>query len=112
VAIDALGSKDTALAAVLSLRKGGRHLQVGLTGQSEKGMVALPVDGMVFQEITFVGSLGCPTTSYPGLLSLVATGKLEPKRLVTKRIPIEQASDVLSSMTDFGTLGFNVITHW
>ena len=112
VAIDALGSRNTLLPAVLSLRKGGRHLQLGLTGQMEKGMVALPVDAMVFQEITFVGSLGCPTSSYPGLLSLIASGKLEPKRLVTKRVPIERASDVLSSMTDFATLGFNMITHW
>lgn len=112
VAIDALGSNDTALPAILSLRKGGRHVQLGLTGQIEKGMVALPVDAMVFQEITFAGSLGCPTTSYPSLLSLVATGKLEPKRLVTRKVPVEEASAVLSSMTDFATLGFNVITQW
>lgn len=112
VAIDALGSKDTLLGGILALRKGGRHVQLGLTGQIEKGIVGLPVDAMVLQEITFVGSLGCPTTSYPGLLSLVASGKLAPKRLVTQRIPIEQASEVLSSMTDFATLGFNVITQW
>jgi propanol-preferring alcohol dehydrogenase len=112
VTIDALGSEHTLLAGVLSLRKGGRHVQLGLTGQAEKGMVALPVDAMVFQEITFIGSLGCPTTSYAGLLSLITSGKLEPKRLVTQRIPVEQASGVLSSMTDFATVGFNVITEW
>lgn len=112
VSLDALGSEKTILPAVLSLRKGGRHLQIGLTSQEEQGMVPLPVDAMVLQEVTFIPSLGCPVTSYPGLLRLVADKKLKPKRLVTNTVSVEEASDVLSSMTDFATLGFNVIDTW
>jgi D-arabinose 1-dehydrogenase-like Zn-dependent alcohol dehydrogenase len=112
VTVDALGSEGTALSAILSLRKGGRHVQLGLTGQQEQGAVAVPVDSVVFQELELVGSLGCPTTSYPGMLSLIENGKLEPKRLVSQTIAVEQASDALASMTDFGTVGFHVITQW
>lgn len=112
VTIDALGSIQTTLPAVLSLRKGGRHLQIGLTGQQEKGMISLPVDSMVLKEITFIGSLGCPVTSYPGLMALIANGKLQPRRLVTNTIAVEKASEVLSSMTNFSTVGFHVITTW
>jgi len=94
------------------LKKGGRHVQIGLTSADDKGMISLPVDAMVLQEIQFIGSLGCPTTSYPGLLSMVAKGKLAPKRLVGATVPIEKVNDVLSSMTSFAASGFNVITSW
>ena len=112
VGIDALGSLPTAQSSLLSIRKGGRHVQVGLTSQQEKGMVPIPVDAMVVQEIDFLTSLGCPVTSYPGLLSLVASGRLEPRRLVTQTIPVEGVNEVLNAMTEFGTVGFNVIDRW
>jgi propanol-preferring alcohol dehydrogenase len=112
VAVDAVGSAETALAGVLSLAKGGRHLQLGLTGKAEQGRVGIPADAMVLQEIQFVGSIGCPVTSYPGLLSLVVFGKLDPSRLVERAINVEQVSEVLDGMTEFDTHGFNVITSW
>ena len=112
VAVDAVGASETALPAVQSVRKGGRHLQIGLTGAKDRGDFSLPVDVMLLQEISFIPSLGCPTTSYRGLLALVASGKLNPKRLVTRCLPVEQASQVLDSMTHYGTAGFNVISQW
>ena len=112
LSVDALGMSQTALPAVGSLRRGGRHLQIGLTGQADQGRIALPVDAMVLQEISFIGTFGCPTTSYPGLLALVANGKLNPQSLVTDTIPIENVNEVLSAMTDFATIGFQVIDSW
>jgi len=112
VGVDALGSAQTALNSVFSLRRGGRHVQVGLTSQQEQGMVSLPLDIMVVQEVELVTSLGCPVTSYPGLLSLVASGKLDPKRLVGQTIPLEGVNDVLNAMTEFATVGFSVIDRW
>jgi len=55
VSIDALGIAATCRKAVLSLRKRGRHVQIGLTTQGEKGEVALPIDQIVFKEIQFTG---------------------------------------------------------
>ena len=112
LSVDALGMSQTALPAVSSLRRGGRHLQIGLTGKADQGKIALPVDAMVLQEISFIGTFGCPTTSYPGLLTLVANGKLNPQNLVTDTIPVEKVNDVLSAMTDFATVGFQVINSW
>jgi D-arabinose 1-dehydrogenase-like Zn-dependent alcohol dehydrogenase len=110
VSIDALGISDTVTNSILCLRKGGRHVQVGLTTQNEHGMVALPVDAMVVMELEFVGSLGNPHPDYAGLLALVERGKLQPQSLITRDVALEEASDVLRSMTDFKTVGFNVIT--
>jgi propanol-preferring alcohol dehydrogenase len=112
VSIDALGSANTVIAGISSLRKGGRHLQLGLTSAADKGMISLPLDAMVLQEIQLIGSLGCATTSFPGLLSMVSTGKLAPKRLVGDKVPANKVNDVLDSMTNYGTSGFSVITSW
>ncbi len=112
VSIDALGASATAVPAILSLRKGGRHLQLGLTAKEDAGLIAVPVDAMVMQELSFVGSSGCPVTTYPGLLSMVASGALNPQRLVDVNVNVAQANDVLARMSDFGTTGFAVITSW
>ena len=112
VSIDALGIRDTALNSVLSLRKGGRHVQIGLTTQNEQGMVALPIDVIVLMELQIVGSLGNPHSQYPGLLALVERGKVQPKSLVTREVALDEASDILQSMSDFKTVGFNVITRF
>jgi D-arabinose 1-dehydrogenase-like Zn-dependent alcohol dehydrogenase len=110
VSIDALGSAKTAVPGVLSLKKGGRHLQIGLTGKEDKGSIALPVDAMTLQELSFIGSMGCPISSYKGLLSLVETRRLKPRELVTRTVALNQVNEVLTAMSDFKTVGFNVIT--
>lgn len=112
VTIDALGSAKIVIAAISSLRKRGRHVQIGLTTAADHGMISVPADAMVLQEIQFMGSLGCATTSYPGLLSMVSSGKLAPKRLVGNKVPASKVNDVLQSMTNYRTSGFSVITSW
>ncbi len=112
VSVDAFGGAKTILPALMSLRKGGRHVQVGLTGKADQGMVSVPIDAMVFQELQLLGSVGCPTTSYPGLLSLVAAGQLNPSRLVTETIDASDITRVFDEMSDYKTRGFHVITSW
>jgi len=112
VSVDAVGTSETTITAIQCLAKGGRHMQVGITGAEEGGSVSLPVDLMVMQELRFVGSFGCPITGYPGMLSLVACGKLTPNRLVEKTIAVTGVNDVLNAMTDYKTQGFNVINSW
>lgn len=112
VSVDALGGSATAVPGILSLRKGGRHLQLGGTGKEDSGIIGIPVDAMLFQELSFVASLGCPTTSYPGLLSMVASGALKPDRLIDRSVDIGGVNEVLTRMSDYRTSGFNVITSW
>ncbi|MGE5359504.1 MAG: alcohol dehydrogenase catalytic domain-containing protein [Bacteroidales bacterium] len=112
VSVDALGASVTTVPAILSLRKGGRHLQLGLTGKEDFGLIAMPVDAMVMQELSFLGSIGCPVTTYPGLLSMVASGALNPQGLVDTKVNVDGVNGVLTNMSDFGTTGFAVITSW
>ena len=99
VAVDALGSSETTLPALHSLAKGGRHVQLGLTGPGDAGSIAIPMDLVVFNELRILGSLGCPINSYKGMLSMVAARKLQPARLVESVVSVADASRLLSSMS-------------
>jgi len=112
VAVDALGIAATCQAAIMSLRKRGRHLQIGLTSSAEQGMIALPIDLLVLKEITVVGSLGMPAPRYGAMLGMVETGKLAPGKLVQQRIKLDEVSGVLESMDRYGTVGVTVIDRY
>ena len=93
----------------MSLRKGGRLVQVGLTSKEEQGIVGIPLDELIEAELTIVGSVGNPHIHLPALLRLVGEGRLDPAALVTERIPLESAQGVLERMTNFDTVGFSLI---
>src|SRR5262249_27725744 len=105
VTVDALGSSETMLPALKSLRKYGRHLQLGLTGAKDAGNVHIPMDLVVFNEARIIGSFGCPLASYVGLLSTVADGILRPSRLVETQVSVSEAGRLLNDMTTYNTLG-------
>jgi D-arabinose 1-dehydrogenase-like Zn-dependent alcohol dehydrogenase len=112
VTIDALGSSETTLPALQALAKHGRHVQVGLTGPADAGVIAIPMDVVVFKELQLMGSFGCPISSYAGMLSMVAAGRLRPAQLVERVVSVDHAGDVLAEMGTYNSLGFSVINEW
>lgn len=112
VSIDALGGTKTALPAVRSLRKGGRFIQVGLTGAEDNGHVTFPADDIVNAEISVIGSLGNPHSTFPELLNLVAAKRLKPSALVSRTVNVNETNSVLEEMGNFGTSGYVLITSF
>ncbi len=112
VAVDALGIAATCRNAIMSLRKRGRHLQIGLTTQAEKGEVSMPIDRIVQMELRLIGSLGMQSSHYPAMLQMVEAGKLSPKTMVTQTVPLEKASPILEQMTNFQNVGVTVIDQY
>ncbi len=112
VSIDALGIKATMLNSIHSLRKGGIHVQIGVTSAAESGEVALPVDLITASEIEFRGSIGNPHHQYRPMLNMVASGKLHPQSIVGERISLNDVPRVMESMGTFGTVGFTTITDF
>jgi D-arabinose 1-dehydrogenase-like Zn-dependent alcohol dehydrogenase len=112
VALGGLGAASLVNAALKSLRKGGRLVQVGLTSKEEHGIVGIPLDELIEAELTIVGSVGNPHVHLPALLALVADRRLDPAALVTERVALEQASGVLERMTNFDTVGFALIDRF
>ncbi len=101
VALDALGSPGTLAASVHSLRKRGRHVQVGLFDPAQ-GDPAVPMSRVIADELEIVGSHGMAAHAYDEMLALVASGRLRPDRLVTRRIGLDAAGSALVRMGDPG----------
>lgn len=112
ISVDALGIETTCRNSVMSLGTRGQHIQVGLSTRDEEGMVSLPTDLMVMQEIEFIGSLGMAPTSYGEIFRMVETGKLDPSAVVSETVALDDVSDRLASMTEFGTMGIPVIDEF
>ncbi len=95
--IDALGSPELAVASVRSLRRRGRHVQVGLL-LGDQALTALPMDLVVSRELEVYGSHGMGATDYPALLDLVASGAVDPERLVGSVITLDDVPAALTAM--------------
>ena len=112
VSVDALGVKATCVNSVMCTRKRGRHLQVGLTSSEEQGQIALPIDIIVLKEVRIIGSLGMQAPNFSRMLHMVENRKLNPGKLVHRKIGLEEASGVLEAMDKFGTVGVTVISQY
>jgi len=112
VSIDALGIAATCRNSIMSVRKRGRHLQIGLTSAAEQGEIPVPIDLLVLKEISIIGSLGMQAPHFGAMLRMVESGKLHPGRLVQRRIGLDDVSGVLEDMDRFGTVGVTVIERY
>jgi alcohol dehydrogenase len=112
VSVDALGRAETCRNSVRCLRPGGTHVQVGLTTDAERGEVSLPTDWMTRWEVSFVGSRGMPPTRYDELFGLVESGAVRPAELVTREVSLTDVSERLAAMSDYGTVGVEVVTDF
>lgn len=112
VSIDALGIAATCHNSVMSLRKRGRHLQLGHTTRVEKGEVALPIDVILLNELLLVGAFGMQGQRFGTMLDMIEAGRLKPGDVVSRTVNLEQASGVLESFGSYDTLGVVVIDEF
>ncbi|MCT8267718.1 zinc-dependent alcohol dehydrogenase family protein [Afifella sp. JA880] len=111
VSLDALGHPVTMTNSILGLRPRGRHIQVGLM-LGEHAAPAIPMPKIVGQEIELIGSHGMQAHRYGAMLDMVASGKLDPARLVGDQISLAEAPEALMAMDKFQSVGATVITRF
>ncbi|MFD4598116.1 zinc-dependent alcohol dehydrogenase family protein [Streptomyces sp. NPDC058464] len=111
LSLDALGSPATSAASVNSLRRRGRHVQVGLL-PSPDGNTPVPLARAIALELELLGSHGMAAHTYPAMLELVRAGTLRPDLLVTSTIPLDAAPAALAAMGGAPAAGVTVIEPW
>jgi len=112
VSIDALGTAETCRNSVLSLRKLGRHVQLGHTTRQERGYVPLPIDIILLNELRLYGTFGMQGQRFGTMLAMCEAGTLRPGRVVRQRVGLEEVTDVLQMMETYGTTGIVVIDQF
>jgi D-arabinose 1-dehydrogenase-like Zn-dependent alcohol dehydrogenase len=78
VSIDALGIAQSCHNSLMSLRKRGRHLQLGHTTRVERGEIAVPIDVILLNELSMIGAFGMQGQRFGTMLNMVRTGQLKP----------------------------------
>lgn len=110
VSLDALGHPDTCVASVESLRRRGRHVQVGLL-LGEQARPPIPMDRVVAHELRIVGSHGMQAHRYDEMLAMIEAGQLDPSKLLGRTISLEESIEALTTMDRPGSVGVTVVTE-
>jgi alcohol dehydrogenase len=111
VSIDALGSVTTCSNSILCLRKRGRHVQVGLLA-GEDYLPRIPMHRVIANELQVYGSHGMQASRYGEMLAMIVSGKLNPRAMIGKTVPLEDAPNELAKMGQFGSVGITVIDRF
>jgi alcohol dehydrogenase len=111
VAVDALGVTQTMRNSILSLRPLGRHLQIGMPAGAHL-QPAIPMDVVYRRQLSLLGSRGVAAHRLPGLFDMIAAGRVRPGRMVTRRVALGEAGEVLAQMRNFQGLGVAVIDRF
>ena len=108
VAVDAVGSEQTASDAILGLRRRGRHVQVGLL-PPVAGLPRLPMARVISWELDLLGSHGMAASDYPEMMALIEQGRLRPQRLIERTIGLSEAAELLPEFDRARVAGITVI---
>lgn len=111
VSLDALGHSQTCFNSILSLRRRGKHVQVGLM-LGDHSRPAVPMDRVVAHELEILGSHGMQAHRYDAMMPMILSGKLKPERLVGREIGLEESIDALMAMDGFQGTGTTVVTSF
>jgi alcohol dehydrogenase len=97
LSLDALGAPGTCVNSLRCLRPRGRHVQVGLLPPAQ-GRPELPMERVIALELEVLGSHGMAAHDYPQLLGLITAGRLDPRRLVTRELSLDDAGAALAAI--------------
>lgn len=111
VALDALGSRTTCWNSIKSLKKRGRHVQVGLMAGRDADP-PVPMGAVIAGELELLGSHGMQAFEYHRMLSLIECGKLKPELLIGDRVTLSEAAELLPRMHEFPGTGVTVIDRF
>ena len=109
--LDALGHRNVVSTCLKSLRKRGRHIQVGLLDPQVQN-VPIPMNLMVAGELEIYGSHGMQASRYQQLISMIEQGQLQPGKLITREINLGEAPQALMEMDRFDHAGVTVVTNF
>ncbi len=108
VAVDAVGSEETCAIGILSLRRRGRHIQVGLLPPVD-GHPRVPMARVIGWELDLLGSHGMAAVDYPAMMALIDTGALQPQKLIQRTIGLDEAAAVLPGFDRAALAGITMI---
>ena len=72
----------------------------------------IPMGMVMFKELELIGSHGMQAHAFGPMLDMITTGKLQPGRLINRKVSLEEGIKVLKKMGDFPESGVVVINQF
>ncbi|KAK5224537.1 hypothetical protein LTR72_004318 [Exophiala xenobiotica] len=98
VVIDATGAQACIQTGINLCKKGGMYVQAGMGREN----VVFPITTACIRDLTIRGSIRYTAGVYPRAVDLVASGKINPKVLITHRYPFEKAEEAFETVRKGG----------
>lgn len=108
LSLDALGHPQILLDSVSSLRKRGRHVQVGIL-PPETRLAPIPINHIMSYELELYGSHGMQAYRYPEMMAMIVAGRLAPEKLIQATVSLEAAGALLPDLHLSAEAGITVI---
>lgn len=89
VVLECTGAEPCIQAGVFAARKGGTYVQAGMGREN----VMFPITTACIRALTIKGSIRYSTGCYPQAVRLIASGRIQPSKLITHRFKFEQAEE-------------------
>ena len=106
LSLDAIGNAAVVGTSIESLRRRGRHVQIGLLPENQ---AVIPMAAVIARELEILGSHGMQARRYPEMMEMILDGRLDPGRLVTRTILLSEVTTALPEMGISQTPGVTVI---
>jgi L-iditol 2-dehydrogenase len=94
VALECSGSAGGATVALEGVRRGGRYVSVGIFGRP----VTLPLDLVLYKELTVTSGFAATTRSWRRALRLLADGAVDVEALISSVRPLSQWESVFADL--------------
>lgn len=94
VIIDASGAEVCIQTAIHALRVGGTYVQAGMG----KPDITFPITALCTKEITAKGSFRYGSGDYKLAVDLIASGKIDAKALITRKVSFEDAEQAFKDV--------------
>ena len=111
LSIDALGSSVTCIGAIKSLRKRGRHVQVGLM-TSDEGYARIPMSIIIANELEILGSHGMQAHKYKEMFEFIASNNIDLNIMIGATASLDDVPILLPELGEFLTTGITVINNF
>lgn len=109
VSIEGLGITATFHNSLRSLRKMGRHVQIGMPLLEHAAPTVPLLEAVYARQVTIMGTRGIAASRVPALLGMISAGRINPAKLITKRIALSEAGAALAAMDGYTGIGVTVI---
>lgn len=110
LSLDALGITASFQNSLRSLKKRGRHVQIGMPVGPD-AMQSLPLLELVYaRQLALFGTRGLAPVHFPELFSLLQQGQVNPDQLVQKITPLDDLNPAMRAMDENRGFGITMFS--